>query len=562
MYKTFGIISFILCLLVYPLFSQQKLAPNIYMVKLTDKGYNSYSLSVPGNFLSARAIERRTKQNLPIEINDLPVSQLYIDSLTVAGFNVLNTSKWLNAAIITIPNDTLLPYLSKFSFIIKANNSNKTVGASLKSFKVKTDKLKTDSLTNEQLYGTSYLQLSINNGQFLHNNNYKGKNVLIAVLDGGFTGVLNFTSLEKLRAENRIVFQRDIVDKTGASFYSLSHGANVLSIMAGVQTGSLVGTAPEANYALIRTEDAHIELSGLQYEYPVEEFYWVVGAELADSIGADVINSSLGYNEFNDSTLNHTYKDMDGKTTLCTQGANIASSKGMIVVVSAGNEGSKPWTHITAPADADNILTVGAINNTLQITPFSSRGPSADLRVKPDVVALGQGTYVQAGTDYFSPGSGTSFAAPVITGLTACLWQANPNKTSLEVMDAIRKSASQYSKPDSLLGYGIPNFEVANSILQGNSLNKIRANIISYLNAYPNPCKEYITIDFWNPAKNVISIYLSDLQGKKICNFPVNGPENCTNNIKSTVISRLSKGTYLLNYQSRTIRVSKLIVKQ
>jgi serine protease AprX len=558
MVKKFGI-GFLLytSLALFPALAQQKLAPEIYMVTFTDKNYNTYKLSEPKKFLSSRSLNRRTKQNIALQFNDLPVNPAYLDSLKNGGYTVLNVSKWLNAATILILNDSMLKRLSNRPFIIKSP----TISVQKNTITDTNHKLEkndnTDTLSNENLYGSSLLQISINNGQYLFNNNFRGSNMLIAIIDGGFKGAPAFSSLQKLWTEQRVIMQRDLVDKTGSTFYNLSHGANVLSIMAGFKEGNLIGTAPEASYALIRSEDAHIEPSGLSYEYPVEEFNWVVAAELADSIGSNIISSSLGYNLFNDASMNHTYQQMDGKTTLCAQGANIASSKGIIVVVSAGNEGQTAWRYLTTPSDAMNILSVGAINSNLQVTAFSSLGPSSDSRIKPDVVALGQSTLIQDGAETFAHGSGTSFSAPIISGLTACLWQAFPEKTNPEIIDAIKKSASQYDNPDAYLGYGIPDFQNAYNLLQLSTLHN-KDLIVS-----PNPFVNTVTIKYRNINLNKPGrIIIYNIQGRTIAEIEVAPINNPIGSIETNLLENKPGGLYILHFYSGSTNYSTLIIKQ
>jgi serine protease AprX len=558
MVKKFGI-GFLLytSLALFPTLAQQKLAPEIYMVTFTDKNYNTYQLSEPDKFLSSRSLNRRAKQHIAMQFEDLPVSPAYLDSLKKAKYTVLNVSKWLNAATIQIVNDSMLSRLSNRSFIFKTKpisvQSNLITETNHKLEKYDN----TDTLSNESLYGSSLLQVSVNNGQYLFNSNFRGSNMLIAIIDGGFKGAPAFSSLQKLWTEQRVVMQRDFADKTGSTFYNLSHGANVLSIMAGNKEGRLIGTAPQASYALIRSEDAHTESSGLQYEYPVEEFNWVVAAELADSIGADIINSSLGYNLFNDASMNHTYQQMDGKTTLCTQGANIASSKGIIVVISAGNEGHNAWRYLTAPSDAVNILSVGAVNSSLQVAAFSSIGPSADSRVKPDVVALGESTYFQYSAETFTHGNGTSFSAPVISGLTACLWQAYPEKTNLEIIDAIKKSSSQYNYPDAYLGYGIPDFQNAYNLLQLSTLHN------KNLTVSPNPFINTITIKYRNVNLDKPGyINITNIHGCTVSEIEVAPANIPIGSIETNILENKPGGLYVVHFHSGSTNYSTLIIKQ
>ncbi|HEY4787607.1 MAG TPA: S8 family serine peptidase, partial [Bacteroidales bacterium] len=320
-------------------FAQEKLAPGIYLIRFTDKNSNQYQLSQPESFLSPRALLRRHQQQIVLKNNDLPVSALYIDSLRKLGFTILNSSKWHNAVTVLVSDTSIFRKLDNVSFVKPYVKSKSIITPSFPSNKL----IANYSIVKSQLtdfYGLSYDQIAIHHGDFLHSLGYQGQGMLIAVIDAGFNNAQNMSCFDTLWMENRVSLERDTYNPNASVFTEDSHGSEVLSTMAATFPGNLVGTAPKANYLLLRSENATYEANGRQYEYPVEEFNWTVAAELADSIGADIISTSLGYSQFNDSTLNHTYKDMNGHTTLVSIGASIAASKGMIVVVSAGNEGA------------------------------------------------------------------------------------------------------------------------------------------------------------------------------------------------------------------------------
>jgi subtilisin family serine protease len=282
----------------------------------------------------------------------------------------------------------------------------------------------------------------------------------------------------------------------------------VLSTMGGNFPGQLIGTAPKASYWLLRSEDGGSE-------FLIEEYNWVSAAEYADSVGADVINSSLGYTEFNDPIQNHTYSDLDGDTAPATIGADFAASRGILVVNSLGNEGGSPWYYLSVPSDGDSVMGIGAVDPAGNKAGFSSFGPSYDGRVKPNVSAQGSSTYIADvySTNGFTFGSGTSFSSPILAGMAACLWQANPSQTNMQIKNAIELSGSQANNPDFLLGYGIPDFMMANNILtviedpeNGNSLTRI----------YPNPARESFTIILSQeqPAKGRVEV--TDISGRLI----------------------------------------------
>jgi len=322
-----------------------------------------------------------------------------------------------------------------------------------------------------------------------------------------------------------------------------------LSCMAADDPGVMVGTAPKASYWLLRTEDAPTENI-------IEEYNWVAGAEFADSVGADVINSSLGYIGFDDSTVSHPYSDMDGKTCVSTLGAEIAASKGILVVNSAGNEGQSgtfPW--ISAPADGDSVFTIGAVNTLGFRASFSSRGPTFDGRIKPTVMALGQGTTV-AGTTGVTTGSGTSFSSPIMAGMSACLWQAHPQASNMQIIEALKETASMHAKPDTLMGWGIPDFAKADSLLQ------VWTGIPSFSNqillkAYPNPFHSSFQINL--NVKGQLNMQLMDLSGR-IVYRKVYDHNSITNKIQMKGLEQLSPGIYLLKASDeRHVYVGKVV---
>jgi len=233
------------------------------------------------------------------------------------------------------------------------------------------------------------------------------------------------------------------------------HGMSCLSTIAANLPGLFVGTAPKSSFYLYRTED----ISG---EYPIEEQNWVAAAEKADSLGVDVFSVSLGYTTFDNSSFNHDYTDMNGNTTIISKGCDLAAKKGILVVVAAGNEGNGAWKYITAPADADSVLAVGAVNTARQVAGFSSYGPSSDGQIKPDVAAVGQGAVIanqNTGGPVFN--NGTSYACPIMAGIVSCLWQAFPEVNNMTIIDEVRKSSDRANMPDDRTGYGVPNAKKA-----------------------------------------------------------------------------------------------------
>ncbi len=453
-------LSFIIgLLLLQTAFAQQKVAPNMYVVYFKDKLNSPYSVDKPQEFLSEKAILRRQKYNISITEQDIPVNKSYTDSLEKSGFKIRAVSKWLNCAVVeteaNLQSDSVnLPDFTCVKEQIKKEKKQ-----------YKPEKHKAIKITGEPDtffyydYGYGKSQTTIMNLHNLHNKGFNGKNLDIALLDAGFKNVDKIPGFDSLRTKKQILGIRDFVDRDTDVYEDASHGMQVLSTIAANLPGKLVGTAPEANFWLLRTETEHSE-------YLVEEYFWIAGAEFADSAGADILHSSLGYNDFDDTTSNFAYSDMNGDIAPATIAADIAASKGILVTCSAGNEGKSSWKYITSPADADSTLTVGAVSARNVITDFSSRGPAPDGRIKPEIVAQGAFTWVLKPKRGINFAFGTSFSGPIIAGAVACLWQAHPRCTNMEIIDAVIKSADRYTNPDNEYGYGLPDFDKADKYLK------------------------------------------------------------------------------------------------
>jgi serine protease AprX len=509
-----------------------QIAPDTYWVQFTDKAGTPYVLNSPEMFLSKRAIERREHQDISIDTSDLPVSPVYVDSMRNLGLEVRNVSKWLNGIIVRSTDNQLLDTLHHISFIAKPVKKTTVEEATL----VEINKFPLP-LKSTIDYGYSKKQINMLHGESLHENGYNGEGILIGILDAGFTSTDKVESLQHLWQDNKIVTWRDFVNDGKGFFQSHSHGTTVLSILAGVIPGVMYGAAPNADYALIRTENG-------DSEYLVEEYNWVCGAEYADSIGVDVINSSLGYSLFNDPSQNHSYKDLDGRTTPASRGALMAARKGILVSCSAGNSGNDAnWGHITAPSDADSILTVGAVDSLRVIAYFSGRGPTFDNRTKPDVCAMGVNTISQSTFTMINGCNGTSCSSPIIAGMSACLWQANPTATAQQIRNAIQVSSSIYHKPDTIYGFGIPDFHLANLILHQQILSP---DDLTNICIVPNPSYEnsYIIVDLpWLNKKKEGTISILDLNGRIIFQYEQNF--NPGNNINTLLLpENIEKGHY------------------
>lgn len=429
-----------------------------YWVTFTDKKDTPYSIYRPEEYLSAKALSRRLRYQIRISENDLPVNPHYLDSLKVRGAKIHHTSKWMNAATILINKKSekqieALPFVDKVEYV--GIPYTKPGRGRTRPYK--------DTLASEVLdkyYGYAETQIKSFNGDSLHLQGFTGKGVTVAVLDGGFINVDSIPFFDSLRINGQFGQHRDFVDGDDMVFESSSHGTQVLSTMAANIPGLMIGSGPGASYICIKTEDT-------RGEYRLEECHWVAGLEYADSIGADIANSSLGYTTFNDRKMNYDYQDLDGETAKTSLAADIAVSKGMIVVTSAGNEGNSKWKYLGTPGDGKEIFTIGATNSDGKRAGFSSVGPTADGRTKPDVAALGSWVAVTSTSSFqIGIGSGTSFSSPLVTGMLACLLEAFPEKTNREILDAVRQSASQYDQPDNELGHGVPDFLKAYHILR------------------------------------------------------------------------------------------------
>ncbi|MBA4410365.1 MAG: hypothetical protein C0397_13180 [Odoribacter sp.] len=481
----------------------QSTPKSYYWVQLKDKKGTPYQISKPEVFLSQRAINRRVRQHIAIDETDLPVSTVYLDSLKKRGLEIFHTSKWLNGVTVRIADTAQIRKIAALPFVASVQYTRPANVLKSARNKFNEDDLQAD--IGPATYGASISQLTQLNGQYLHGQGFRGKGIQIAVLDAGFWHVSQIAAFDSLRITKRILGTRDFVDPKSDVFQQHSHGMSVLSCMGGNVPGLLIGTAPDASYYLFRSED-------VTTEYLIEEDNWVAAAELADSLGVDVINSSLGYYSFDDTKMSHPYSDINGKTTRVTQGANMAFRKGILVFCSAGNEGSKAWKKIIAPSDGENVIAVAAVDKNGVRAAFSSYGPAFGGAIKPNVAAVGWSTYLVTSSGVLGYSSGTSFSSPVLAGMGACLLQANPYANVKQLKMAIEQSAHQYSKPDSLLGFGIPDFGKADKYLKVSSVqNQVLKN--SWL-VLPNPFSDYLLIQNTTPNSAqpcLVSIY--NLQG-------------------------------------------------
>lgn len=503
-------------------------------------------LDNPLQILSQPALDRRVNQKIDLNFTDAPIEKAYVNQVkNSAGITILAQSKWLNALHV-LGNVTDITALKNLAIVDRIDFADKSLNGTLK--KVQSIEVLTPTTTSQiqtvYNYGNSANQIQMLNGHLLHENGYTGQGKIIAVIDAGFSGVDTAQPFERLQTNNQILGGYDFVSRTANFYTKSSHGTSVLSTIGGYTEGKLVGTAPDASFYLFTTEDE-------TYEGPLEESLWVEAAEKADSLGVDIITTSLGYfGGYTNPKYSHTYTDMDGKTTFISRGAEIAFSKGIFIVASAGNEGSTSEPHVGAPADATSVLTVGAVNSSKTKASFSSIGPTFDNRIKPEVMAQGQATYLSNASGVIGTANGTSFSCPIIAGMVACLWQAFPEKTNHEIKDLIISSSDRFTTSDNQYGFGIPDFALAaTSVL---SLAKLEKNDFIL---YPNPTENEITfILSENNARAKVLVF--SVLGQKLLEAEITFDKN------KISLQDLPKGMYFYTLEATNFDKSGKIIKQ
>ncbi|MDG1040307.1 MAG: S8 family serine peptidase [Polaribacter sp.] len=541
MKKLFPLFVFLISL---QLFSQEDA-----WVYLKDKPNSATFLAAPLTMLSQRSLDRRTRQNIALDIKDVPVETSFYNQIkNTSGITVLAKSKWLNAIHVQGTQARIISLKNTFTFIQSiefADNFLNASGKRLPKSNTITKRNKFTESTTDFNYGNTQNQTEMLKADFLHKQNFTGSGMHIAVIDAGFPNVNTLSAFARIRENNQILGGYDFVDRSTSFYGGHHHGTNVLSTIAGYIDGQFVGSAPDASFYLFRTEDSANEV-------PLEESLWVEAAERADSLGVDVINTSLGYSTFDESRYNYSYADLNGNTTFITRGAEIGVSRGMIVVNSAGNEGNDAWNYISAPADANSVFTVGAVNATKVIAGFSSFGPTSDNRIKPDVLAQGQNVFVldqNIGAPRTS--NGTSFSSPIMAGVVACFWQAFPNLTNTQIMQRIRETGDKFNNPHEQYGYGIPNFETA----YGNVLNVTEQDFIKSISVYPNPISSTFTLKTSSNDLSGLSIQIFNVIGKKV--YEEKGLKSNTINV-----SELNTGIYILKIMSETQQKTIKLIKK
>jgi len=518
-----------------------------FYVQLKDKHNSPYTLANPSSYLSTRAIARRAYYSIPVDSTDLPVNPAYISQIANLGIHVHCKTKWLNGVTLLMADTTIMSQVRALPFVkfvqyTGLTNDNLTAGSPQKI----------SNQTNFN-YGVAATQINQMNGSVLHNNSFRGENIYISVIDDGFQNVNLNPAFDSLRMENRLLGTKDFVNPASDIYDQDSHGAKVLSCMAANIPGKYLGTAPKASYLLIRTENAI-------GEYLCEADFWTSGIEYADSTGVDVSTSSLGYTTFNDSKMNFTYSDLNGKTARASIAADMAVKKGIVLLNSAGNEGDKTFKYISVPSDAEGVITVGSVSSTGVVSGFSSFGPTSDGRVKPELCAMGSSSTLVAYSDSIIviQGSGTSYSCPILAGLTACYLQAAKAKMPSHTLSILKnnliESGSLYSSPTNQMGYGIPDFSKAY-----NAINKTNIE-----NTYNN-INVKISI---NSQEKILKIGILDnnvnLSDANLIIYSVSGQVSLKEPLRSRYsdidIASLGKGIYVLSIQNNGTKFREKIL--
>ncbi len=531
-----------------------------YFVKLNNKnGGNPYSLSNPSAFLTPAAIARRATYGVPYHITDLPVTPAYVSQIAaVPSVTVLYVSKWLNGVVVSFTNTSVISTINSFSFVTSTNPVNRyklDVPPVAQPNNLAEEQMRTEAAPTATFnYGASYWQNHQIGADCLHSQGFRGQGMVIAVLDAGFLNANNNHLFDSLFNRGGVLGTRDFVSGGTNVYDDDLHGAEVLSCLAAIKPGSIMGSAPRANYWLLRTED---NASPNPYNESIsEEYNWVRGAEFADSVGAQVLTTSLGYTVFDKTVYNHTYADLDGKTAAMSIAANLAARKGLLCLNAAGNGNGSGWSKISIPADADSICTVGAIDTLGNVASFSSIGPTADNRIKPDLVARGLNSCVTDQNGTVQHGSGTSFATPILAGAMACFWQAHPSFNAYKVIDTLRKTASNHITPNNSIGWGAPNMCAV--AITGIAQNSRDNNLFNFI-VSPNPFNSLVSIKLEQLTPGSVTVQFYDVLGKTIKTVKEPNPSATLN----YDLGDLSAGVYFVKVSNANAAGQlKKIVKQ
>ena len=469
-------------------------AQDRYMVFYKDKTGTPFSIAQPDQFLTQKSVQRRSRQGIAIVEQDLPVNPTYVSNVKSTGARVMFSSRWFNASLVeatTAQRDSVraLPFV----LLVELVAPGKTGTGRIRTFGSIEKAFATEATQNQN---------SILGLDEMHQDGLNGQGITIAIFDTGFPGVNTNPAFADIIQQGRIRDSYNFSYGLPNVFMGHEHGARVFSIIAAIIPANFTGGAFGADFLLYATEY-------ISTEYRVEEYNWAFAAERADSAGADIISSSLGYNEFNDPTMNYTIADLDGQTAVVTRAATFAFQRGIVVVNAAGNFGNDPWKFVAAPADAINVMAVGSIDSKYNLSSFSSLGPTADGRTKPDVMALGTSASSVLPGGSIAAGDGTSYSCPQIASFVANVWQNWPNLTAVEMLDLIRKSGSRYFNPDNMFGYGVPTYRAVKNILSS------QANREGVL-VYPNPTGGELNIAMSPNDGSRVDILLRNTSGQEL----------------------------------------------
>lgn len=507
----------------------QLFSQDLVLIKFNDKPSSGTYLDNPLLMLSQKAIDRRDKYDIEINIQDVPVEQSYINQVENLGIEPIAVSKWFNGVFAWL-TDTQISQAEALSFVQEVdsfvqNDGGKIPNPPINKYDIPDSNNQSGKTILDFVYGFTEDQVTQLNLDYLHNLGFTGEGITIAVLDNGFPGVDEESGFAYIRDNGQIKGGYNFVDDNDDIYSQGTHGTVVLSTMGGYIENQFVGTAIDADYYLFITENTDAEM-------PDEEVFWIAAAERADSIGVDVINTSLGYSEFDDSRYDYTYEDMNGETTFITRGAQFAAEKGIMVVGSAGNSGNNEWYYITAPADGTDVFTIGAVDSDGNPAGFSSYGPTADGRIKPDVDAMGSWATVIEPDGEISFSSGTSFSSPIMAGAMACFIQAFPNLHPMDVRQTVRESAHLFENPTDQMGYGIPNFEEAYNLLSVEEVDQQ-----THISIYPNPTSGILNIQ---SEKETQQVQLISVEGKIVRKLGA---------VSQLDLNNLPNGIYILKVQ-------------
>ena len=515
----------------------------LVFVFFKDKPNKALFFANPLSELTQKSLDRRIQLGISLNDQDAPIDQNYIQNIKNLGFSVSDQSKWLNGVAVnaTATQISLLqsqPFVQNVESFVKNTSGGKNKSA----YKFEKFNQEFDNKINFN-YGTSEEQTNQINLKTLHQQGFTGNGIAIAVFDTGFPTVDTGNAYARLRNLGKIKGGYNYISKNN-DLYNLSfntHGSICMGAIGGYIEGQFVGSAPDADFYLYVTESGPLEI-------PEEELYWIQAAEDADRKGVDVISSSLGYGDFfDDSRYNYTYSDMTGTKSFVSRGAQIATEKGIIVMVAAGNEGNKEWHHILTPADNEKVFSLGAVTNSGESSTFSSFGPNYLGLIKPDASARGTSTATVFNNSITSA-SGTSLSTPVAAGGVASLLQALPKNLSREtIKNLLRQKSSLYPNFHGQKGYGILNFGDVYTQFLSTSQTMISKKFL----IYPNPNKGEFILESNNSG--IFKIF--DFSGRMIhsANFK---------NGKNTIQIKKNSGVYIMSYEvDGKIYSEKLIIE-